>query len=296
LINGGPPSDELTYFLNVSPGWIDTMKIPFIAGRDFLSTDTYPSAVIVNQTFAKRYFGGESPLGKSFEQPGDASSPVRLRIVGVVRDARYRGMREAIPPVAFVPFHAIGKDGAAKPVKRATFVVRTTTANPLALASLLRREIPRARSEFRVSNIRTQAEINRALTVRERLLAMLALFFAVVALLLAGIGLYGVIDYTVLQRRRELGIRIAIGAPLIGIARHVVTKVFCMVLVGAAAGLTLGLIAGRFLQDLLFQVALTGFAMLALPSLTLLGAALLAAIPPVIRAVRIDPVAMLRQD
>jgi ABC-type antimicrobial peptide transport system permease subunit len=156
--------------------------------------------------------------------------------------------------------------------------------------------VPRARPEFRVSNIRTQQEINQSHTVRERLLATLALFFAVVALLLAGIGLYGVLDYSVLQRRREIGIRMAIGAQPVGIARLVTVDVFSMVLVGALAGLALGLTSVRYIASLFYQVKPTDAGILALPSFTILAATLLAALPAVIRAVRIDPAAMLRAE
>ena len=193
------------------------------------------------------------------------------------------------------PFHSVDSQGAATPA-RATFIVRTSSANPLALASTLRREVPRARPEFRVSNIRTQAELVHAQTIRERLLAMLALFFAAVALLLAGIGLYGVLDYSVLQRRREIGIRMAIGAEAGDIARRVTADVFRMVVTGAIAGLALGMASVRYIETLLYQVKTTDLAMLALPVVTILTAALLAALPPVIRAVRIDPVAALRSE
>ena len=233
-INGAPPGPVLAYFLSVSPGWMDTMKIPFIDGRDFRASDTSPGVAIVNEAFAKQYFNGENPIGKSFESVGRDGS--RFQIVGLVRDARYRNMREPILPVAYVPFHSIDANGALQPIGQGTFIVRTSSSNPLALASILRREVPRARPEFRVSNIRTQTEINRSQTVRERLLAMLALFFAVVALLLAGVGLYGVLDYSVLQRRREIGIRMAIGAQAGDIARRVTVDVFSMVLAGALAG------------------------------------------------------------
>ena len=161
---------------------------------------------------------------------------------------------------------------------------------------MLRQEVPRARSEFRVSNIRTQLEINQSDTVRERLLAILALFFGVLALLLSGVGLYGVLDYTVLQRRREIGIRMAIGAQAGDIARRVTVDVLKMVLVGAVAGLALGMTSVRYIESLLYQVRATDLAMLALPSLTILAAALLAAMPAAVRAVRIDPVMMLRSE
>ena len=156
--------------------------------------------------------------------------------------------------------------------------------------------MPRARPEFRVGNIRTQLEINQSQTVRERLLAMLALFFAVVALLLAGIGLYGVLDYSVLQRRREIGIRMAIGAPAGNIARLVTVEIFAMVLIGALAGVALGMASARYIEALLYQVKPTDLGMLALPSLTILAAALLAALPAVFHAVRIDPAATLRAE
>ena len=171
-----------------------------------------------------------------------------------------------------------------------------STPDPLALATMLRQEIHRARSEFRVSNIRTQLEIDQSQTIRERLLAMLALFFAVVAVLLAATGLYGVLDYSVLQRRREIGIRMAIGAPASDIARRVIADVFGMVFLGALAGLALGMASARYIESLLYQVKPTDLSMLALPSLTILVAASLAALPAVIRAVRIDPATTLRAE
>jgi predicted permease len=292
-VNGAPPGPVLAYFLAVSPGWVDTMKIPFtfIDGSDFLPSDTFPGAAIINETFAKQFFNGENPIGQTIAKGG-----APCKVVGVVRDAPYRSMREPILPSAYVPFHSIDSKGALQPVRDATFMVRTSSVNPMALASILRREVPRARPEFRVSNIRTQAELVRGQTLRERLLAMLGVFFAGVALLLAGIGLYGMLDYSVLQRRREIGIRLAIGAPAGSIARLVTMEVFTMVLVGALAGVALGMASVRYIETLLYQVKAGDPAMLALPSLTILAAALLAALPAVIQAVRIDPVAMLRAD
>ena len=174
--------------------------------------------------------------------------------------------------------------------------MRTAGPNPLALASVLRQEVPRARPEFRVSNIRTQQELVDQQTIRERLLAMLAVFFAVVALLLAGVGLYGVLDYSVLQRRREFGIRIAIGAQATDIARRVTGEVFSMVIAGAAVGLTLGIVSSRYVESLLYGVRATEARMLAFPALVVLAAAVVAAIPAVLRALRIDPLSLLRSE
>jgi putative ABC transport system permease protein len=156
--------------------------------------------------------------------------------------------------------------------------------------------VPRVRPEFRVSNLHTQQELIDAQTVHERCLAMLALFFAGVALVLAGVGLYGVLDYSVVQRRREIGIRLAIGAPAGGIARLVTMEVFAMVLAGAVAGLALGMASVRFIETLFYQVKATDTRMLVLPALAILAAALVAAMPAVIHAVRIDPVNALRSE
>jgi ABC-type antimicrobial peptide transport system permease subunit len=147
-----------------------------------------------------------------------------------------------------------------------------------------------------VSRVRTQQEINDAHTVRERLLAMLATFFSAVALLLAGIGLYGVLHYSVLQRRREIGIRMAVGAQGSNIASLVTVEVFAMVMAGAVAGIVLGIVSVRYIESLFYQVKATDASMLAFPALAVLGAALLAAVVPVIRAVRIDPAMMLRVE
>jgi predicted permease len=295
-INGAPPTPVLDYFLSVSPGWADVMRIPLIDGRDFSPSDASPQVAIVNQAFVKQYFAGEVPVGKSFEKVAPEGSRVRFEIVGLIGDARYRNLREPITPTVYLPLHSVGADDAMTPIDKATFIVRTRSSNPLALASLLRRDVSREGSGFRVSNIRTQTEINQSHTVRERLLARLALFFAVVALLLAGVGLYGVLDYSVLQRRKEIGIRMALGAPPADIVRNMTAAVFSMVLGGALGGLALGMAAVRCIESLFYQVKPTDPAMLALPSLTILAAALLAALPPIIRAVRIDPATVLRAE
>jgi predicted permease len=295
-VNGAPPNGVLCYLLQASPGWREALKIPLIAGRDFRSGDVYPGVAIVNQTFVKVYFNGETPIGKRFEVVFGEGHRVGFEAVGVAADVAYRNLRDPAYPQAYFPFSSVDDKGAAVPVGGGTFVVRTSIANPLALAPLLRREVPNARPEFRVSNILPQTEINESHTIRERLLARLAFFFGVVALLLAGVGLYGVLDYSVLQRRREIGIRTAVGSPAGAIARLVTGDIFAMVLTGSAAGLGLGLGAARWIDALLYQVKPTDMEMLALPALTILGVTLLAALPAVIRAVRIDPAKTLRAD
>ena len=295
-VNGAPPNGVLAYMHAVSPGWLDVMKIRLLDGRDFRPGDTHPGAALVNETFAKIYFDGVDPVGKSFDLSLDEGVRLRYEIVGLVGDVRYRNLREPILPQLYVPFHAVDNNGVSRKRGAGILLVRTSSLNPRSLASVLRQEVPRARAEFRVSRIRTQLEINQSQTVRERLLATLALFFAIVALLLAGVGLYGVLHYSVLQRRREIGIRIAVGAQAGGIARLVTMDVFAMVLIGAVAGIGLGMLSVRCVESLFYQVKATDMQMLAFPALAILAGAFLAALRPVMQAVRIEPVSMLRAE
>jgi putative ABC transport system permease protein len=295
-IDGAPPIGVLAYFLSVSPGWTNVMKIPVIAGRDFRANDAFPGPAIVNESFARQYFNGQNPIGRSFEKPEAEGRRTRFVVVGLVRDARYRNMREPFTPTAYVPFDSIDSKGAAQPKDSGTLLVRTSIANPALLAPILRHEVSRVRPEFRVSNIRTQNSINQRHTVRERLLAMLALFFAIVAVILCGVGLYSVLNYSVLQRRREIGIRIAIGASPGDIARGVTMNAFSAVLAGAFVGHLLGLSSARYIETLLYDVKPTELTMLVLPSAAILTAALLSALPAVVRAVKLDPATMLRSE
>jgi putative ABC transport system permease protein len=295
-VNGGPPNGVLSYMRAVSPGWLEAMKIPLMDGRDFRPADAHPGAALVNETFAKTYFDGVDPVGKTFDLNMDEGLRLRYEIVGLVGDVRYRNLREPILPQLYVPFRSVDQDGQLGKREAGILLVRTSGSNSRALAAVLRQELPRARPEFRVSRIRTQLEINQSQTVRERLLATLALFFAIVALLLAGVGLYGVLHYSVLQRRREIGIRIAVGAQAGGVARLVTMDVFAMVLVGAVVGVGLGMLSVRYVESLFYQVKATDFETLAIPSLAILVGALLAALRPVMQAVRIDPASMLRAE
>lgn len=287
-VNGAAPGPVDSYFLSVSPGWRAMMKIPLLEGRDFRAGDTQPGSALVNKAFVRQYLGAGSPVGRSFDVVLNEGHRVPYQIVGVVGDARYRDMREPMRPTAYFPFNGN--------YSRATFLIRTTSANPLAIASALRAAVPRARPGFRVSTIRTQTALIEQHTARERLLSILALFFGVVALSLAGVGLYGVLEYSVLQRQREIGIRMAIGAKSARIAQGLILHLLALVLAGSLIGIILGFASARFIETLLFEVKATDVGVLALPTVTILAAALLAALPAVIRAVRIDSAAMLRLE
>jgi predicted permease len=292
-INGAPPSPTPAFFLDVSPGWLSTMKIPLVSGRDFRPQDTAPGAAIVNETFVKTFFPGQNPIGRTFQR--GANQPLNT-IVGITPDVPYHDLREPSRAIFYVPFDEIGAKSASKPVDFATFTIHTDAQNPSALADSLRQFIAQRHNGLRVSNVTTQLDLFRDQTIRERLLAMLAAFFATVALLLAGIGLYAVLNYTVLQRRREIGIRMAIGSTRAGIVRILTVDIFALIALGGCAGVTLGFGAARYVESLFYQVKATDADMIALPACAMLLSALIATLPAVLRALRTDPTEILRSQ
>ena len=269
-VGGGTQSPIVTYLLAISPGWSETMKIPLLDGRDFRPGDTAPGQAIVNQSFVRTFFDGKNPIGKTFQEREN-----HYQVVGLIADAPYGNLRDAIVPVAYIPFHEVNAQGVAQPETQETFLVRTSGSNPFALATVLRKAIPQARAGFRVSDLRTQSDLVRAQTVRERLLAMLGAFFSFVALLLAAIGLYGVLSYSVQQREREFGIRIAVGARIGDIAWQATSRIFLMVMTGAVIGAALGIASVRYVETLLYGVKGSDPVMLTGPALVLLTITLL---------------------
>lgn len=297
-IKGAPPRPTPAWFVNVSPGWLSTMKIPLLSGRDFTPQDTAPGAAIVNQTFARTFFPGQDPLGRSFQRATSQYFPTagQYKIIGVTPDVPYRDLRDPSRAVYYVPFSEVDEHSDPKDIEFATFVVHTTARNPLALAGSLRQLIAQRHNGLRVSNITTQLDLVRDQTIRERLLAMLAAFFTAVALLLAGIGLYAVLNYGVLQRRREIGIRMAIGSTRAGIVRLVTFDVFLMIVLGGCAGVVLGFGAARSVESLFYQVKPTDVDVIALPVGAFLLTALIATLPVVLRALGTDPTEILRSQ
>ncbi len=276
------------HYLTVSPGFFATMRIPMIDGREFVPRDTkpdYPTAVIVNQAFARQYFRGESPLGRQFERVGDAGA-VPQQIVGFVRDAKYNNVREAAPPTVYVPIR-LGRS--------ATLEVRTE-GDPLPLLSGLRSHIEQSNTSFRVTAVILQSKLIDNTLLTERLLAVLSGFFAIVAVALAAVGLYGLISYSVVRRTREIGIRVALGAQPSSVVSLIVTDVSRVMIIGLVAGITGALIAGRFMGSLLFEVRPYDLPGVLLPTLCLLITGAIAASAPLLRATRVDPAICLREE
>jgi len=293
----GAPTEVLSYFLAVSPGFVDTMHINWIQGRDFRSDESSPGKAIVNEAFVQQCFGGRNPIGQWFEkETGDGVTRWKFEVVGVVANAHYRNLREPMTPTAYVPYFGTNATGTREAKAAGSFVVRLKTPDTAALTGLLRAEVSQARPEFRVTNLRLQSEIDAAHTVRERLLAMLAAFFATSALLLAAVGIYGVLHYSVVQREKEMGVRMALGARSFDIARHVTSEMSLMVAAGVLAGVALGFTAARSIEVLLYSVKATDPVIIAVPILVIGGTAIAAALPAVVRAASIDPASMLRVE
>jgi hypothetical protein len=280
-MNGAPPPNVLSNFLGVSPGWIGTMKIALLDGRDLQAEDARIHAVLVNRAFARQYFGGRDPVGQWFTTMGLNGTHDRHEIVGWVEDVVSKNVHDPMSPAVYLPLHT---DALGSSWNGTTLVIRTSIPDPSTLTASLRQMVERSEPEL------------RAQTIRERLLASLATFFATVALLLAAVGLYGVLSYSVLQREREIGVRIALGAQLGHVARLVTARVVVMVGVGGLAGWSLGLLAVRYVQSLLYGVKGGDPVMLAATALVLLMAVALSALPAVIKAARIDPATMLRAE
>jgi predicted permease len=272
----------------ISPGYFKTMGIPVLAGRDFDDRDvrSKASVMIVNETFARHYFGNENPVGRHV---GLAPGVFDVEIVGVVKDGKYAGLREQPVRMMYVPHREhIG-------ISQMTVLVRTAR-DPLAFASTLRQKASEIDRHAIVHNIATaQDQIDRSL-LRERLVATISGLFGILALLLATIGLYGVLSYGIARRTREFGIRIAIGAEGTSILRMVLREAGWLLGSGILAGLIAAWWLGRIVRSLLYGVQPGDLASLGIAIGVLAAAGTLAAWIPARRASRIDPIQALRYE
>ena len=255
----------------VSEGFFSAMQIRWISGRDFLPEEIAANSesTIVNQAFVDKFLTGRNPLGQTFEKLTDDPDPVRQRIVGVAGNVRYNNLREPVQPCIYTPL---------RDVARATLNIRTGS-RAASLIPWLHKEVETAAPELRVrGSILLASQIDNILII-ERLLALLAGFFSVVALLLAGVGLYGVINYAAVRRTREIGIRIALGAQRTAVVRLVVSDASLPVMAGMALGIGAGMDMARYLASQLFGVKATDFWSLAAPVTCILIAAAIAILP-----------------
>jgi predicted permease len=280
-------NDDDPWYLQVSPGFLRTMRIPLLEGRDLEWRDSQrepASAVVVNQRFARRYFPGESAVGKRFFRVDGGAVLVPQEIVGVAADAKYTSLRDSPPPTVY---DAYGQE------PFAALQVRTHLEAG-ALAAMLREELPRAHPSFRLGDVTLQSTLVANNMVRDRALALLSGFFSIVAIVLVAVGLYGVLSYTVLQRTREIGIRMAFGARPLRIVGLVVSEMSVVATIGLIVGGAGGMAAARFITALLYDVQPSAPSSMAAPLICLIVVCALSALVPASRAVRVDPVDALR--
>jgi predicted permease len=290
LIEGDapPPQGEepRTHFTIASPGYFGAMGIPLVSGRAFRAEDTAdaPAAVIVNQTFVRLYLAGRDPLGMrllGFSDP--------LSIVGVAGDVRLETLTDEPTPTIYLP-HAQSAG-----TRSMSLVVRAQR-DPAALVTAVRDEIRAVARTVPVFDIRTMAQVQGETMAQPRFSAFMLLAFSGAALLLAGIGLYGLIAFIVSLQTRAIGIRMALGARPTDELKRIVAGGLRLLAAGVAIGLAGAIAAGRVLRALLFEVQPLDPVTLAATTSFLVLVGLLACVGPAWRASRMDPVRALRHE
>ena len=288
-VSGTPALD--TWILNTGPAFFATMQIPLLLGREIDDHDQPGSlgVVVVNERFAEIHFGGQNPLGRRITLGGP--HPRDMQIVGVAADAHYGRLKDDIRPVIYIPYN----QGDYPRVQQMVYALRTA-GDPLAEARTVREIVRQADSRMPVMNVTTQAaEIDRSMN-QEIIFARLCTAFAILALVIATVGLYGTMAYGVARRTGEIGIRMALGAQRGAVVRMILRQALALAAVGLAIGVPAALGASRLVESFLFGVKSSDPAVLIVAVLALLGAALTAGYMPAWRASRIDPLMAIRHE
>jgi putative ABC transport system permease protein len=290
-----PGTRPMTEYRLINSDYFAAMGMKLVKGRAFSRYDNEaaPSVVIINETMAARYFAGEDPIGRRLYLSGD---PKDLReIVGVVGDVRNYGVDAEVKPEVYVPFLQSAPNYLSGVVSAMTIVVRSAI-EPTALAAALREQVQALDKDQPVSEIRTMEWYLADSMAQRRFNMFLLGAFAGLALVLAAVGIYGVIAYTVTQRTHEMGIRIALGAKGGDILRLVFGNAMTTTLIGIALGLGAAFPLTRLLRSLLYQVSPTDPVVFAAIPLLLLSVAVIATYLPARRATRVDPIQALRTE
>jgi predicted permease len=274
---------------SVSPGYFDVLKMPLLAGRDFKAEDNpnAPRVMIVNESFARRFFDGRDPVGRRVQIYGQP-----FTIVGMVKDSKYLSLSEAPQPYFYMSFDQVhygsGENGVA-------FYARTDR-DASGFLPVLRREMSAIDPNSAGLTAMALSDYISAAWFGPRLASLFLGVLGVIAMLLAGVGLYGVMAYSVSQRTREIGIRMALGARHEGVLRMVMGQGLLLALLGIAAGLAIFLAATPQLAPLLYRVSPRDPVSIAGAALFLIAVAVLASLFPALRATRVDPIIALRQE
>jgi putative ABC transport system permease protein len=284
--------DTLVYLNDVSDRFFETLGTDLLAGRDFNVHDTLesPKVGIVNQTAAKKFFAGQNPIGRRFrlENGNKVGDPVE--IVAVVKDAKYVDLREAVHPTVYLPVRQ-----AETPGPSITFELRVAAGRPAAAISGAKSAIAEADRDVSLDFKSFASQVEDSLA-RERLLATLSGFFGGLALLLAMIGLYGVMSYNVTRRRNEIGIRMALGAEQWRVLRMVLGEVAILIAIGLAVGLVATIGTTRFIESFLYGTKPNDPWMLSVAVALLALVAAVAGFMPARRASHLDPMNALREE
>jgi predicted permease len=276
-------------FNEVLPGFFQTSGAGVVLGRDFTERDTAgaPKVVIVNETFVKRFYPRESPLGHRIGW--GESGPLDMEIVGVARDMKGGDLREKAKPWTFTP--AL-QDAAPAEL---TYYLRTNQ-DPLSLAQAARQSVAGLDASLPVFNVKTVEAQIRETHFLDRLFAWLSIAFGVLATLLASVGLYGVTAYAVARRTQEIGIRLALGASRANVLRLILREVIVLVGAGVAAGVVAALALGRLVESQLFGIKASDPVVMALAIGVIVAVTVLAGYIPARRATGIDPMNALRYE
>jgi putative ABC transport system permease protein len=296
-IEGRPPISKvdqpLTECRVVSPRYFESMNIPLLRGRDFAETDNKqtPNVTVINETFARRHFPGEDPIGHRLRLQGQFRDP--LLIVGIVGDVRDLALDEPPTPEIYFPFL---QNPLSESFDRSFTIVVQTKSSPTSMAEPLRAELLNLDRALPVYSLKPMTEYLSESLSRRRFNLVLLSGFATVALLLAAVGIYGVISYSVSQRTHEIGIRVAVGAHSGDILKLVVGQAMILALVGITLGLLASIALTRLMESLLYGVSATDPLTFAALSAVLGGVAVTASLIPALRATRVDPMIALRYE
>src|SRR5262249_53972630 len=284
-------------FNAITPGWLSTFGTPLVAGRDVTEADRKgaPPVALVNQAFARKFLTGANPIGHTVVASAGSPFPEAPRECGgLVADGVYRSLREPVPPTMYVPL-AQFEDGRRPAPATMSISVRAQTGAPALLARGVAAAIGEVNRDLALT-FRPLADQVHASLAQERLVALLSGFFGVLALLLAGLGLYGVTSYAVTRRGMEIGIRMALGAAPGGVVRLVLARVTLLVGIGVAVGAAASVWAAKFVAALLYGLEPRDPATLAGSAAALAAVGAIAGWLPAYRASRLDPAAVLRDS